>query len=360
MSENPIISELTPEQEALIPVFRDKWLKIALSTERIDKKKAKKAVTAAYQWFASEAPEIIFVDSPNTALKELCDIGCDYSHFSIRCNLRHPLINYSYERSHNATAIEERTDLEREILKVALEQNYNIHTQLEEDLDEEEIGIPDEYTLGTIQTDFLIAECCFYDFCISVLKLPHNQQKWKVFQKLVKYCGWVFDYNNICIVSNRPTSLSFDHQNNLHADGKPAIEYADNFKVYAHHGVWLPEKYGKIPSSQWKSQWLLSEQNAELRRVLIQAIGYNRICEELGAIELDSYKEYTLLKIDNYTEINSQNYQNPPEPMHLLKMTCPSTGFIHFLRTPPNITSARIAIRWVNWGIDPEDFAVQT
>ncbi|MEM7715596.1 MAG: DUF6745 domain-containing protein, partial [Cyanobacteria bacterium P01_A01_bin.68] len=161
---------------------------------------------------------------------------------------------------------------------------------------------------------------------------------------------------------NRPTSLSYDEQNNLHeSNGKPAIEYADRFKVYAHHGTWILEKYGQVPSSQWKSQWLLSEENAELRRILIQVIGYNRICKELGAIELDSWNEYTLLKIENYTEINnSHNSQNNSEPMHLLKMTCPSTEHIHFLRVPPDITSARVGITWINWGVDPEEFEIQT
>ncbi|WP_277883476.1 hypothetical protein [Nostoc sp. FACHB-110] len=41
-------------------------------------------------------------------------------------------------------------------------------------------------------------------------------------------------------------------------------------------------------------------------------------------------------------------------------MTCPSTGRIHTLRVPPKIISARVAIRWINWDIDPEDFSVQT
>jgi internalin A len=27
---------------------------------------------------------------------------------------------------------------------------------------------------------------------------------------------------------------------------------------------------------------------------------------------------------------------------------------------PPNLASARKAIRWVNWDIDPEEFSVQT
>lgn len=46
--------------------------------------------------------------------------------------------------------------------------------------------------------------------------------------------------------------------------------------------------------------------------------------------------------------------------MYLLKMICPSTGSIHILRVPPDMTSAREAICWVNWGIEPENFAVQS
>jgi hypothetical protein len=238
MSKNPIITALTPKQEALIPVNRDKWRKIALSTERIDENIATEAIKAGYNFFDREAPDIEFFDSPKAALKELSDICCDYLDFSILCDLRHPLINYPYERSHNSCTMEERTILEQEILKIVLEQNYNIHTQLEleEDLDEE-LLIPDEHMLGGIQTDFLIAECCFYDFCISVLKLPHNQNKWKAFKNIVQYCGWIFDYNNVCIVSNRPIKLSYDEQNNLHeSNGKPAIEYALRFQGL--HSSW--------------------------------------------------------------------------------------------------------------------------
>ncbi|MEO1762915.1 MAG: DUF6745 domain-containing protein, partial [Cyanobacteria bacterium J06629_18] len=359
--KSPISTELASKQEKLVSKFRNKWFKIALSTERIDKKKAKKAIKAAYQYFTGELPEIIFVDSPKAALKELYDIGCDYLNFSIKYNLRHPLINYPYESFHDITALEKGIQIEGEISDIVLEKNI-IYTQLKYDVDKEEIGIPDDdYVLNGIQTDFLIAECCFYDFCISVLKLPHNQQKWKTLKNIVQYCGWVFDYKSVCIVSNRPIKLCFDEYNNLHAEEKPAIEYADGFKVYAHHGVWIPEKYGSIPSPHWKSQWLLEEENAELRRVLIQSIGYNRICEELGAIELDSWQKYTLLKIENYTEIqNPENSQDNSEPMYLLKMLCPSTEHIHFLRVPPNITSAREAITWINWGIYQEEFEIQT
>jgi hypothetical protein len=58
-----------------------------------------------------------------------------------------------------------------------------------------------------------------------------------------------------------------------------------------------------------------------------------------------------LLKIDADADI---------EPIVLLKMACPSTGYIHVLRVPPDLESARQAIAWVNWGIDPEEFEIQT
>ncbi|GAX43852.1 hypothetical protein NIES4075_48670 [Tolypothrix sp. NIES-4075] len=98
-------------------------------------------------------------------------------------------------------------------------------------------------------------------------------------------------------------------------------------------------------------QWLLSERNSEMRRSLIQRIGYTRIANQLQAVELDSWQEYTLLKIEAKVDV---------EPIHILKMTCPSTGSIHTLRVPPNLQTAREAIRWVNWDIDPEEFSVQT
>ena len=152
------------------------------------------------------------------------------------------------------------------------------------------------------------------------------------------------------MVSERPLTLYFDNENLLHADAKPALEYADGIKVYAYHGMIIPEKYGKHHPKQWKPSWLLEEQNAELRKILIKEIGYYKIIEKLQAVEIDSYQEYTLLKINSDIDI---------EPIYLLKMTCPSTRHIHVLRVPPQMKSAYEAITWINWGILPEDFAIQ-
>jgi leucine-rich repeat protein SHOC2 len=111
-----------------------------------------------------------------------------------------------------------------------------------------------------------------------------------------------------------------------------------------------------------QAEWLLDEDNAEIRRILIEQLGYEKICQELRAVNIDTWREYNLLKIDGVETIYN-DWQRPPidrEAMLLLKMTCPSTGHIHILRVPPEITSAEAAITWVNHGIHPDRFAVQT
>ncbi|WP_339376433.1 DUF6745 domain-containing protein [Calothrix sp. NIES-2098] len=202
---------------------------------------------------------------------------------------------------------------------------------------------PYEYPTGVFDLQELVLYAYFNAIGIDCSKL-------KGLWHLTKYCGWWWSFKEIAVVTSKPLTIRFDADKNLHGEGIPAIAY-EGFNIYAYHGVILPEKYGKLHPKQWQARWLLEEDNAELRRVLIQGIGYAKITHELQAVELDTWQEYTLLKIDKDVDM---------EPIVLLKMTCPSTDFIHILRVPPDVKSAREAISWVNWGIDSEDFSVQT
>ncbi|MDZ7965069.1 MAG: hypothetical protein RM368_08845 [Nostoc sp. DedSLP03] len=363
-----MIYTLTPEQEALIPVYREKWRAIALSTERIDREKAAEAVKATYVLIGMEEPEIVFYDSPNAALittlsKLSQERGSDWDGWDLwgeLCIYDLPPLNVCYDLEDELykQIARELYSLLRFELKTKLENSINncnhcweLWSELDKELESQLQLEVENAKDDCIEYEISACRASFNDFCISVLNCVYDRVKWNSFESVVKECGWIFAGKYICIVCDRPLHLRFDNQNRLHAEGEPAIEFTDGYSLYSYHGVTLPEKYGKIHPQQWQSQWLLSEENAELRRVLIQGIGYARICQELQAIELDNWQEYTLLGIDNNVDI---------EPIYLLKMACPSTGFIHALRVPPNINSAREAISWVNWGVDPEEFGVQT
>ncbi|MEP0757783.1 DUF6745 domain-containing protein [Coleofasciculus sp. FACHB-T130] len=330
----------------MIPVYREKWRKIALSTEPIDRGKAAESVINAYDSIGKKAPKIIFSNSPYAALKTFSAKITKQPKKALNEQLRFQPWHQMEEQISNQIIEKHLNDqlwggLERQLWGGLERQLFKqLIKQLGSKINHKYIP-PEVWACGGSN----------FDFYISVLNCTYEQSKWSVFQSLVKNCGWILPSEEIAIICDRPRVLSFDNQQRLHAEGAPAIQFADGYSLYASHGVRLPEKYGKLHPHQWQAKWLLEDNNAELRRVLIQGIGYDKIAQELGAIELDSYQEYTLLKIDTDIDV---------EPISLLKMTCPSTGFIHALRVPPEMISAREAIAWVNWGINPKEFSVQT
>ncbi|MBD2186306.1 DUF6745 domain-containing protein [Aerosakkonema funiforme] len=427
------VEKLTPEQEALIPVYRHKWRGIDLSTEPIDRQKAAHSVKAAYAAMGKPEPEIRFLSSP-AALGELVgeksahqlaqEFGaplltwlptqlCDRIQHQIQAELWQKLQS---ESSHDRFSLlllalpdfviprqdellgqlwlewqdrllqqmweQQQASMREHLLEqpggefisqigdfLWMQMGEPLSRQLEEtlwkplanlpaiqqwqqDWHSSLLGIASGWALvsGVIR-NMQALSIDTIDFCISVLNCDYDRQKWSALQSLVQDCGWVFPLERACLVCDRPRQMRYDSENRLHAEGEPAIEFADGYRVYAYRGVRLPEKYGSIYPHQWQAEWLLEENNAELRRVLIQGIGYGRICQELQAQDLDSWREYTLLKIDSDVDV---------EPIYLLKMTCPSTGYIHATRVPPHMRSAREAIGWVNWGIDPAEFSVET
>ncbi|MBD2183151.1 hypothetical protein H6S82_14790 [Planktothrix sp. FACHB-1355] len=339
------IEKLTPEQEALIPVYGEKWRNIVFSTDPIDRSTAKEAIKKAYVMIGRKEPEVLFFDSTYTQhqkWEEFID-----------------LLSIEFLEFH-----EIMREIENQLWEKLIRQlSHEINSYIIDELQEKFFNILDNQigrelannlpNLGyCIIPEDWAPEASYVDFCLSVLNLNCSyKSEWLLFQEINKNCGIIFPYEELVMVCDRPRILSFDNQHRLHAEGAPAIQFADGYSLYAYHGVPLPEKYGKVHPNNWQSAWLLEEENAELRRVLIQAIGYEKIASELGATELDSFQEYSLLKINTDVDI---------EPIYMLKMTCPSTGYIHILRVPPDLKSAREAICWVNWGVDPEEFGVQT
>jgi len=180
----------------------------------------------------------------------------------------------------------------------------------------------------------------------STTSSPQHEQfcaVWMPFVDAVEaglFCFWVTT-TKVVALTLPVMRIEDDRLHRLHADGQPAVQWLDWECYYFWHGTEIPQKYGAVLSQKWRSQWLLEEPNAELRRVLIQGIGYDRIVQDLEAVELDTWREYSLLKIQADIDL---------EPIHLLKMTCPSTNHIHVLRTPPDVTSAREAIAGVQLG----------
>lgn len=96
---------------------------------------------------------------------------------------------------------------------------------------------------------------------------------------------------------------------------------------------------------------ILSERNAELRRVMMERVGYERLLEAIQAEVLDQDEdpggERRLLRIAIEGD----------EDLVCVSVKCPSTGHQFILRVPPTMTTCRQAVAWTAGYDDPAVYA---
>ncbi|MEG4815090.1 leucine-rich repeat domain-containing protein, partial [Microcoleus sp. K5-D4] len=351
--------------------LRQKYL--TLSTTPIDALKATETVKKIYAAIGREAPQVIVCSSPQVAsiklpkqlkiswISQLQKWEIGVGNLVRRNRLLDELFQGLYLGCSGEVwrrVLWQERRLEQSVDNILDSEFQDLVANYGESLGGDIMAEP--YYLRPLTPTERVEEIHWIEFLIAKFGIPLDQKAQELFrckQQLFEDCGWIFPFEKVCLVCDRPLHIRFDAENRLHAEGEPAIAFADGYSLYFHHGLKLPEKYGKVHPDLWEAQWLLFEENAELRRLLIQRIGYDRICQELEVTELDSWQEYTLLSIEFDDDFDDEGNA---KPIYLLKMTCPSTGHIHALRVPPNVRSAQEAIRWVNWDIDLEEFSVQT
>lgn len=252
-----IISELSPEQEAMLPSYRDKWRSLSISTEPIDREKVAAVIKAAYAVSGYyEEPEILFYNSPMEAIKKVIEVenfkaylGRDIHIKFIKRVIDHlqHQIGRQFEdklftRLRNQIHIPEFPYYSTESQPRVSYFPYGIESRLQEQLINDLNQTNIEYTDFQYFTNNLTRPAegaiwgCVFDFCISVLKLQHDRQKWQVWQELMQQCGFIFQFEKVCIACDRPCKLSFDRKNLLHAEGEPAMQFADGYSIYACHG----------------------------------------------------------------------------------------------------------------------------
>jgi hypothetical protein len=126
------------------------------------------------------------------------------------------------------------------------------------------------------------------------------------------------------------------------ADG-PAVVYDDS-ELYFWRG-WQVSK--KTVLEKPTAERILKEANQTEREVLIQRMGVETFVREAELQQVDSYRESSLLKV-NTAETRSR-YQNggwTEEPLALafIKVICPSTQNVYFLRVDPYAENAKQAL----------------
>ena len=104
--------------------------------------------------------------------------------------------------------------------------------------------------------------------------------------ELFKTCGWLYLYNDIAFICDRPSVLNLDERGRLHCTNGAALAFVDGYELYAVSGVRVPE-YVVMRSNEITAEKILKESNAEVRRVMIERMGAARFAQAGVAVHQD-------------------------------------------------------------------------
>lgn len=76
-----------------------------------------------------------------------------------------------------------------------------------------------------------------YQSLLNITLDEKTQQWYDCLNQLFEYCGWFIPFEDVCIVCDHPSKFSLDSENRLHAEGEPAIQFADGYGLYFYHGI---------------------------------------------------------------------------------------------------------------------------
>lgn len=208
-TEKKLIKELTPEQQALVPVYLEKYEKIGLSTEPCDRPRAEAALTRANAYLKKRDPSVygdintmpifIWADSPFAGAR-------------LAAKLAKPEAKYSK----SLQDFENLEVSEDDIRNQASKASY-----------------------GSLESYWV----AFYDFISE--NLPVDKDEFiDIVKEITLNCGVYWIFKDIIIVTEKPVAIHVkrdaEGQAKLHNPDGLALEYRDGEGIFMYEGVRYP------------------------------------------------------------------------------------------------------------------------
>ncbi|MQY30528.1 DUF6745 domain-containing protein [Nocardia aurantia] len=167
---------------------------------------------------------------------------------------------------------------------------------------------------------------------------------------VARAAGWWWPFEHVVVLCERPSRLLRDEAGRLHAADGPAVLFPDGFALHAWHGMPVHTDFLAGLSTLTPAR-IRGEENAELRRVLLEHYGYDRYLAESGAEPVHRDETGILWRIplsDDEDVVMVEVVNSTPEP--------DGTHHTYWLRVPPETQTARAGVAWT-FDLDAADYA---
>ena len=361
---------LRPEHEARFAEWRDKWIANAMSTRAMDadeRATVRAAIAGMYESAGLEPPpsdRIVFVPSPFVARFAAGFASWIWHKRSAATDAATRAATYAATDAATRAATDDATDAATYAATVAAtDQNakwFRMGGCSESDME----GLSERIFPGHRKA---MLECAYkswrmlnggnqwsgwvayLSFFRHVVGLPIDYSKWDHYEKAAEHSGPRYIHAKFCIVSDRPEVLLVDEQNRPHCTTGPFCRWLDGSALYAVHGVRVPwtviEHRDQLTVAQ-----IDKEQNAEIRRVMMELYGEAKYLKDSGAMPIhsDSFGVLFRKEIPGDEPLVMVRVENStPEPDGHRKT--------YMIRVPPTTETAHAAVAWT-FGLDVADY----
>ncbi|MEU5400141.1 DUF6745 domain-containing protein [Streptomyces sp. NPDC005963] len=167
--------------------------------------------------------------------------------------------------------------------------------------------------------------------------------------RVAAHAGWWWPYEKAVVMCERPTVLHRDEAGRLDSGEGPALAFPDGFSLYAWRGMPVPADFLDELSSIDATR-IRTEENAELRRVMLEHYGYDRYLAESGAKPVHKDESGILWRIElvddeDVTMVEVVNSTAEPD----------GTFRTYWLRVPPTTRTAKAGVAWT-FGLQEEQY----
>lgn len=272
------IESLTSEQEELLDVYHDKWLRNGLDTKPMDIEKATRGIALIYKAGDLPPPQHVLVtDSPMScgviqvllethgeSLLDAKPIPCE------PLQLRSKFWTSIMESAVRSFGLAEGRA--RQLLNKMLKSKTIALKQLG---DVVQAQIFASHNAGWV---------AWMTYCRDVLGIDIPEAEGWV--SVAEEVGWLAGYENVVILQHKHESIKTDDQGRLHCEDGPAFCYRDGFSGYFWHGQAVSERVILNPESITLDD-IKGESNAEIARVMRERYGDGRYLKDIGAKVID-------------------------------------------------------------------------
>ena len=355
------INALTPAQADELPRFRDEWLQVGLSTQRVDRARSTAAIKALYLAAGKDEPDVWHFDSPAQCCLALSLIRNNLG-ANLGANLRDNLWDNLGDNLGDNLLANLRANLRDNLrdnllanLRANLRDNLrdnlwdnlrdNLWDNLRDNLwDNLRANLGDNLYESTPFWGGQDAPwLAFYQFGQKIGVTYSRQEHFDAYIEYARSSGWMFAFKGIAFASDRPCVIKKDGNTRLHCETGPAILFTDGYAVHAWHGQNVPAAWIENPH-QLTAKEALGQENTSLRIAAMQIVGWPKMIDQLSPRVVNRHPEGMaggeLLGIKKSIFTPGARGE-----MRFLKAECPRNGIICF-RVPDDTKTAHEAQAW--------------